>query len=84
MRFFGELRSACDLLEFERSVEWWLVTDVSGQPIRPIFKDKAAFLVILLSPSRKMLRYYLKLSPDFSVLHVFTIISSIPTKSELK
>jgi len=27
-----------------RSVDWWLVTDVSGQPIGPIFKAQAVFL----------------------------------------
>jgi hypothetical protein len=25
-----------------RSVDWWLATDVSGQPIAPIFKDQTA------------------------------------------
>ena len=34
---YKHLRSS----EVLRSLDWWFVTDVSGQPIGPIFKDQA-------------------------------------------
>ena len=35
-----------------RRVDWWLVTDVSGQPISYIFKGQAVFLDCLTGEDR--------------------------------
>jgi hypothetical protein len=42
LAIIGYLVEICALLEHYRSVEWQFCTDVSGQPICPMFKGLAA------------------------------------------